>query len=117
MPAGTCLDSQGDAELCPEEHGDEIPSHICSLSDKTMEILPKGYGWSACRRASSDDMYTFQKEIADVIKNDKKEIITTIQDEFIVIAESQALRRGCAWKEYVHFTRIRVHIQRPWCSG
>ena len=46
-------------------------------------------------RASAEEIHVFQKEIADVIKkNDKKGIVTAIQDESIVIAGSRARKRG-----------------------
>ena len=45
-------------------------------------------------RVSVEEIHTFQKEIAGTIKNDKKGIVTAIQDESIVIAGPRARKRG-----------------------
>ena len=50
-------------------------------------------------RASAEEIHTFQKEIAGVIKNDKKGIVTAIQDESIVIAGPMARKCGYTRRE------------------
>ena len=60
-------------------------------------------------RAPVEEIYMFQKEIADVIKNDEKGIVTVVQDESIVIAGSWARKHGYRRRICVSYVYIGLH--------
>ena len=84
--------------------GKEMQDYILKNAGMKYSITHVGYllrkwGYSQkvpvgvhANRASAEEIYTFQKDIAGVIKNDDEGIVAAIQDESIVITALRARR-------------------------